>query len=542
MARQRLTLYLLQDVERPADALDADQAPSVVALAPASGLDGTFYWTFRPPTPPAWVSYMSPVLSAVPANLKSSSASGLLVFKSRNCYFAATFGYARGLLDQSKVVRQFGLRVVLNTIDPRQIRSLDTKTFEDMVVARTTQASRSTSLPVFGVDVSRDILRAATGEPHDPRYGKRVSGADAIVLNLDGPVTDLPSICADLLDAHAATAYKQSFSWIDDLAIVEEPTTIEALDEALVAQLRERDTSSTHLAMPDTLNWEDIDAFKIAGTRGVEYDELDLDTYLKDLPDDDVANLSVGRLKGRRVSVSFSRSSGDWDAKWSVYHSLVSEQKTATGMYVLIEGRWFEVSKTLAESVDTFISKIERAPLALLPSVQGEKEGDYNRRLADADQSGRIRLDAKILNPEGAASGLEFCDVLTSTGVLIHVKRKSRSSTLSHLFAQGVVSATALIGDGQFRNKIRAKMLEANRTPGVWDQVVPDSSEAPDRGAYTVSYVVITNSTKTDNTWLPFFSRLNLMLQARALANLGIRYTLDRVAVEPEPTGDTPES
>lgn len=535
MARQRLTLYLLQGVQEPGEALDPEQAPSLVALAPTSGLDGAFFWSSRPPSAPAWVGYVAPALSAVPSHLKSSSASGMLVFKTAGHFFAATFGYARGFLDQSKIVRQFGLRVVLNTINPREIRSLDTKTFEDMVVARTTQASRSTSLPVFGVDVSRDILRAATGEPREPRYGKRVSGADAIVLNLDGTVTDLPSICADLLDAFASTSYKDEFSWIDDLAIVHAPATIHALDDALVAQLRVRDTSTTHLAMPDTLSWEDVEAFKIAGTHGTQYDELDLDAYLGELPDGDVATLTIERLKTRRISVSFSRTSSDWDSKSSIYHSLVSEQKTDTGMYVLIEGRWFEVSKTLADAVDNFISKIENAPLDLIPAEYGEKEADYNRRLADADQDARVRLDAKILNPQGAASGLEFCDVLTSAGVLIHVKRKSRSSTLSHLFSQGAVAATALVADGEFREKIRAKILELNAASDAWGHVVPGASEAPDRGAYTVSYVVIANSTKTDNTWLPFFSRLNLMLQARTLANLGIRYTLDRVPIAPEP-------
>lgn len=76
-----------------------------------------------------------------------------------------------------------------------------------MVVSRNTQVSRSTELPTFGVDVARDILRAVTGEPRDERFGKRVSGADAVVLNIEAGAGDLPTLCRDLLDAYNDTAY-----------------------------------------------------------------------------------------------------------------------------------------------------------------------------------------------------------------------------------------------------------------------------------------------------------------------------------------------
>ncbi len=98
-----------------------------------------------------------------------------------------------------------------------------------------------------------------------------------------------------------------------------------------------------------------------------------------------------------------------------------------------------------------------------------------------------------------------------------------------------MVSATALLGDGGFRERVRKKIREVGGDGESWDVVVPGADRRPDRTAYTVSYVVITNSTKTDHTWLPFFSRLNLMLQARTLENLGVSYTLDRVPIDAAP-------
>lgn len=80
-------------------------------------MDGAFFWQSRPATPPPWVAFLDPVLTEVPECLRSSSASGLLLVKIADHHFALTFGYGRSLLDQAKVVRQFGLRVALNTID-----------------------------------------------------------------------------------------------------------------------------------------------------------------------------------------------------------------------------------------------------------------------------------------------------------------------------------------------------------------------------------------------------------------------------------------
>jgi len=253
-----------------------------------------------------------------------------------------------------------------------------------------------------------------------------------------------------------------------------------------------------------------------------------LDDYMNHLDDSEVAGLTIELLKSRKVQVKFARST-EWDARWSLYQSLVSEQDTADGLFVLIEGRWFEISRTLAQRVDTFIARLEHTSVALLPSSAGEAEPAYNKRLAEADPNTRVCLDAKIINPGGASSGIEFCDVFTVDGAMVHVKRKSRSSTLSHLFAQGVVSATTLLSDGEFREKLRDQIAQATDGDSTWSAVIPGQDQQPARSAYTVSYVVIANSRRSDNTWRPFFSRLNLMLQARNLENLGIKFTLDRV-------------
>lgn len=535
MPSNRLTIYLLRDVSEPADALNPDKSPTRIELSDGAQAEGAFYYEARRASAPAWLSFLQPLLATSPQRLLSSSASGLLILKASNRFFAFTFGYGRGFLDLSKVEHRFGLRVALNRIDPSQIRSLDTKTFEDMVVTKNTQVSKSSELPTFGVDISKDILRAVTGEPRDKTLAKRLSGSDAIVLTVDVAPADLSTLCSDLLTAYEEETYRDNFAWIDHLSLVADKVLLDALDQRLVDQIREGDTSSTHVAMPEAIGWEDIDCFKIAGTRDTEYDDLDLDDYLSQLGSKR-SEITVEQLKRRRVSVRFSRSS-DFDARWTLYQCLVSEQRVDGKLHVLIEGRWFIVSESLVSEVDQFAASVPVSSLTLLDARPGESENDYNARNARAQCSTLLLLDAQIRRPGGASSGIELCDLLSTDGTFIHVKRKSRSSTLSHLFAQGTVAATTFLQDGIFRDEIRAVITRtaAAKTRAGWLDLVPAASDPVDRSRYSVSYVVIANTTRSGNDWLPFFSKLNLMQNGRQLRNLGFDVHLNRVTVVPRP-------
>lgn len=539
MATQRLTIYLLRDIDKFDDALaeDAGKGLDSSKLSQASGLAGRFYSKKSFTRTPGWVKYLDPAVDGGVQGLQSASASGLLILKVDSHTFALTFGYGRSFLNQAKIERRFGLKVVLNLIDERQIRSLDTKKFDEMVVSTNTQTSRTTELPTFGVDILRDIVRAVTGiAPQNSGY-KSLSGADALVLGIDKPVTDLPAFLRDLYLHYTATKYQAWFGWVDQLAEVKDPALVSALDDQLVKQLKASEVSSTHMAMPENLEWEDIEHFLIAPTvRQTHFDELDLDAYLGH-PATKPGELTVDRLKSRKVSVKFLRSA-DADARWSVYQCLVSEQRLSGVLYALIEGRWFSIADSLVTQVDTAIAAIPQATVSLPVGLPGESEGDYNARAASTSTDLAL-LDKELVAPDGSKTRIEFCDLMSSDGSLVHVKRKSRSSTLSHLFAQGHVSAEALV-DGALRDQVRSAIQKAAGTADAsrWLDLVPPSSSAPERDRVTVTYAVIANSTATGVDWLPFFSRLTLMQTVRDLNRLGFtKVALMRVPVQASASG-----
>lgn len=526
---RRLTIYLMgEEVSDFGEALDGDKAGVEVPLTASSGMDGRFYYLPSTIREPDWMSYVAPIVSEGLEQLRSASTYGLLLIRASGRIFALTFGHGRSLLDLSKIEHQFGLRVVLNKVDPRQIRSIDTKIFEDMVVTTSTQVSQNAELPAFRVNVATDIVRSATGSPKDDDATRQMSGADSLVINAKTDARDLMGMCEDLLQAFNADAYKEHFGWIDQLALVRQQSTIDQLDELLVADLSTGHATSAHLAVPEVINWEDIAGFKITGS-GQEFDDLDLEAYLEDLGPGK-ADLKASVLKSRRVSVRFGRNE-EFDSRWSLYKCIVSEQRVGDVLHVLIEGRWFAVERSLVDEVDSYASALPEPRAQLLDGVVGEPEANYNKRLAASAPANMLLFDVKIMRPGGATSGIELCDVLTDEGEFIHVKRKARSATLSHLFAQGSVSAATFFRDAAFREAVRDHVREVvpAHEQQRWLSLLPARREDVHRQQYSVTYVVVANSKKSGVDWLPFFSKLNLMQHGKQLDALGVNVALARV-------------
>jgi uncharacterized protein (TIGR04141 family) len=110
-------------------------------------------------------------------------------------------------------------------------------------------------------------------------------------------------------------------------------------------------------------------------------------------------------------------------------------------------------------------------------------------------------------------------------GLFIHVKKRGRSSTLSHLFAQGVTSAELLLSDEEFRKK--AVQLVSSHSK-KFAKAVPSSLGA--RQEIKVAYVVLSRSKRKDRPYgLPFFSLVSLQAAAQRLGNAGIKVHVQEI-------------
>lgn len=519
---QRLTLFLFKEGMALDDVIpERDELLSYHVLGLGVDEDNLFVkasFVSRP----KWVTYLDPHVDQDLESLLSASAAAALVMRAGDRTFALTFGQGRHLLDAEAVIHDFGLKVVLNTVAYDQLKSVDARSVDELTIHTRRDVSRDSSFEAFGLDVTRDLIRTVTGTPRDETLARKLTGSTALALNTRVQVPELPELAERLLDRYVAADYRAHFDFIDHLRPVSDPVLARRLQDALLDDLRARSITDLHLAPPEVLDHLDIEGFRFTTQDRDSDPENDprISAYLDSI---DLDALSYDKLKSDRV-VPIRASDGVAQRGWSVYRCIVYETSDEERLYVLSAGDWYEVSLDFKRRVEEDVRRL--APLELdLPDARfNESESDYNARAADA--IGALCLDEKLVRDEGPDK-MEICDLLTADGKLIHVKKRGRSSTLSHLFAQGVNSAERLRSDDQFRELARGVIA---REDAAFADVVP--AGRPDPANHEIGFVVITRSTRETPLTLPFFSVVSLRAAAQRLENQGFRV---RVAKVPEP-------
>jgi uncharacterized protein (TIGR04141 family) len=164
---------------------------------------------------------------------------------------------------------------------------------------------------------------------------------------------------------------------------------------------------------------------------------------------------------------------------------------------------------------------------------RNEKEDSYNRRISQSFNRSILLDKQTVRRPNGTA--IEVCDVATGGRQLIHVKKGTSSSSLSHLFAQGVVSAELLHMVTDFRQEL-SKLLSARRMTGSGSGRMRDFSWLRDSefDSHTceVVYAIMTerrSGMRKDK--LPFFSKINLRMRYNELRRMGFKCSLALVSL-----------
>lgn len=161
-----------------------------------------------------------------------------------------------------------------------------------------------------------------------------------------------------------------------------------------------------------------------------------------------------------------------------------------------------------------------------LPAAwEGEIEKDYNTRACNDNPDTFELLDRKTVTYGGSYSRIEVCDILTSDKKFVHVKPKIKSSTLSHLFNQGLVSAQCF-ADSRFRIKAAAKCR---------DEFKAHFLERSDNSEYEVVFAIISTTDGDVRDALPFFSKQSLVNAASTISGLGHPVCITKIEVVDQP-------
>ncbi len=169
---------------------------------------------------PRWANFFASTIDPNEFGLNSSTGA-LLYAKVDDGVFMLTFGQGFHLLDSAMIEMNFGLRTSLNLIDEESIRSIDKSSFEQHPTQSREQTGIATELQYFGLNIEQDLLRAITGKPRDERFGKRVSGMDALKLNVEVDLQKLPKLLKHIYAAYKDGRYKKGpFAWVDHIVEV----------------------------------------------------------------------------------------------------------------------------------------------------------------------------------------------------------------------------------------------------------------------------------------------------------------------------------
>lgn len=263
--------------------------PRELGQRPWEGIEGASLYVGQIySNPPSWVDFIRTQSPDLPADLFASGAGAVLFVPSGDRLLAICFGHIHIALNDDAFVRQFGLKVTLNSVSREHLRSLDTATPDAVTVQKRVQTSRDSDLQAFGVDMYRDLARVAAGTPKNKNFAQFVAGKDALkIISKDKP-EQLQALCDRVLEMYLRDEYKTDFSWIDRMQVVSERDLITQLDAKLfdaLARLRAGESADIHMSPPEIVDYTEGNQlhYNGFGSNGTDFQSLSIDDYINEL-------------------------------------------------------------------------------------------------------------------------------------------------------------------------------------------------------------------------------------------------------------------
>jgi uncharacterized protein (TIGR04141 family) len=516
-----LTIFLLKNPPGQAPELlkHADSLihhPVLVAEQPA----GDLYVEPSDDRRPGWVSFFEGAATIDPAFVRNASTSAVWLVEVESRQFALTFGYGRNLLKPGVHEEDFGLRVTLNAVDPNKIKAIDRMTLDAVAQQTRIQAIQDASMSEFGLDVEQDLLRAVTGAPVDEAaFGHRLTGRDALQMTLPIELSGVRPLLTRLLVEHAKNDFRVRFPWIEQIHEVDDSVRKAELDQHLIEKLKKQSLDGVWLAVPEMIDWENLAGFKYRSSKKAPiHDDIHVLTFLGEVGDSN--EIDDYTLRKRYHVTAIANDSEAVLKQWPVYRCFYCEVVVGSDTYLLNNGKWFRIATDFVTRINEAVDNIKDSDGLGLPSYQDKSEASYSARVANTSGGLLALMDFKLVGSASLPNRIEFCDLYSAARHIIHLKRYSSSSALSHLFAQGVVSAKLFLNEIDFRRELNGIL------PGPHRLANPDPR--PVASDYEVVFGIISKSKK--KLVLPFFSRVNLKNAHSSLMGMGFKVALSKIA------------
>jgi uncharacterized protein (TIGR04141 family) len=464
-------------------------------------------------------------------------------------WVAWTFGSAGRALRRAAQDPRFGLLAVLNLLvvpllkfeeaSPAQsqrrrgpqLREMRYRTTAPYVQQTGHRAARDIPVEGFRADQTSDLVAAVGGTGADPALttstllGGRSLRFRAWV-NKPDELTELASIA---LERSGATEYKEMFSWIDNIRPVDDTGLIRDLRVQLSDEIvANPDSALIDAILPDDLieTGEDrsIRYILFPRERGIGQGNVTL------------AMTAIGRLLGQMrdgdagdagldADLRFLDESGELIGTATVLECISATLKRGDAEFIAYDGDFYAVNRSFVSRIDAELSKIPISALRY-PPYNGETEPDYNKAAARSYPDKFVLLDRALIElPD--EHGVEAADLVCSSGALIHVKRKGKSSVLSHLFLQVANSCELLRRSTLAWQQLSLLIHERAASDPIIVSIEAAHAAARKRESeLEVAFAFLGDWSGKTITSLPLFSRISMVNEARRVSNLGFKPTV----------------
>jgi uncharacterized protein (TIGR04141 family) len=465
---------------------------------------------------PQWLSLFRGAVAFDPTETHNASTAAVWLLEAGGRLLALTFGYGRNLLKPGVWEEDFGLRVTLNAVDPDKIKAVDKITLDSVAQQSRTQASRDARMSEFGLDVEQDLLRAVVGAPVDQKLGARLAGRDALQATVAVELGGISQLLERYLEEFRREDYKARFPWVEHIHEVDDRVKLAVLDLELIKKLRTRNLDGLWLAVPEMMDWEGLAGFRYGRAKGADVrPDIHALTLLDEIGD--AADIDESTLRRRYRVQAIATDNDAVVRQWPVYRCLYCEVNAGSETFLLNNGRWFRIASDFVQRINEAVDRVPES--GGLPPYSDKSEGSYSKRVAE-ESNGRLALmHSKLIGSASLPGRTEFCDLYSSERQIIHLKRYSGSSTLSHLFMQGVVSAKLFLNEADFRRELSPVLPSGH--------ALTDPDSKPNAGDYEVVYGIISQSKR--KLVLPFFSRVSLKNAYTNLSGMGFRVSLSKI-------------
>jgi uncharacterized protein (TIGR04141 family) len=482
--------------------------------------------------PPWWKDFFG-----VKIDLEQVLKGAILLVPIGQRIFALCFGHVSHILDDAKIEYDFGLKVALNALDPRKLNSADKSEPHASRNVRTQLASPS-MLTFFDFDTDSEILKSLTGKVRiefEEEF-KTVTGSSSLRVNMAVNSSDITHRLTKLLALYDRDDYKTNFPGLQNITPVKDTELLTRLDELLLGSLKAM-SSSVKLLVPQIVNYHDYSfcSFRANGYSGDRhYSDITIESFYEFLGEEPLLYAKLSELKSWKLDLT--NDDGFTVSSHSLYRSIAFETNLSGDMaiYHLSDGKWYRVSADYVQHLTDYLD--EYCVPNELPSYNHDNilasgkrhysEAKYNSDIPN-HFANAICLDQTTIAPK-TQTEIEPCDVYRIINIagtdhieLLHIKISTRSSQLSHLFSQALVSLKLLLSNHEAR--VALDNLVANATDSSSELRKANVFNDESRGRVLISLGIITHLPESDKSKnLPLFTKINLRSRIQEIRLLGV--------------------